>query len=70
MKRYAWNLLIALDQFANTVMGGYPDETISSRAAKAARGGRRWGCLLCRMLDRIDRGHCEKNIEPDEGDPA
>ena len=70
MKRYAWNLLIALDQFANTVLGGYPDETISSRAAKAARAGRRWGCILCRLLDQIDKGHCEKSIEADEGDPA
>ncbi len=70
MKRYAWNLLIALDQFANTVMGGCPDETISSRAAKAVRSGSRWGCVLCRILDRLDPGHCESSIEADEGDPA
>lgn len=70
MRRYAWNLLIALDQFANTVMGGDPDETISSRAGKAARKGRRWACVLCKILDCIDRRHCEKNIEADEGDPA
>lgn len=70
MKRYAWNLLIALDQLANTVLGGYPDETISSRAGKAARAGKRWGCVLCQILDRIDKRHCEKNIEVDEGDPA
>ena len=35
--KYFWNLLIALDQLANTILAGDPDETISSRAAKAAR---------------------------------
>lgn len=60
-------MLIAIDQFSNAVMGGDPDETISSRAAKAAQRGKRWGCVLCRWLDRIDRGHCNKSIEPDEG---
>jgi hypothetical protein len=41
MKRYLWNLLISLDQFANTVLGGSPDETISSRTGKAMQQGRR-----------------------------
>ena len=24
--------------------------------------------VLCRLLDKIDPGHCEKNIEHDEGE--
>lgn len=67
MRRYLWNLLISLDQLANTVMGGSPDETISSRAGKAMREGRRWGCILCQLLNWIEPDHCAKSIEPDEG---
>ena len=44
------------------------DETISSRAGKARLAGKRWGCILCRLLDKIDKQHCEKNIEKDEGE--
>lgn len=47
---------------------GSEDETVSSRAGKAARKGKRWGCLLCRLLDKIDPGHCQANIEEDEGE--
>lgn len=66
----AWRVAVSNDQTANAATGGSEDETISSRAAKAARAGRRWGCVLCRLLDAIDPGHCERNIEPDEGDTA
>lgn len=62
----AWRLAIAHDQLANAAFGGNEDETISSRAGKAAREGRRWGCVLCKWLDRIDPGHCERSIEIDE----
>lgn len=63
----AWRLAVAYDQLANTAFGGDEDETISSRAGKAAREGRWWACRLCRLLDWFDPGHCEKNIELDEG---
>ncbi|WP_263082147.1 hypothetical protein [Endozoicomonas sp. Mp262] len=66
--RYFWNILIAIDQLANTLLAGDPDETISSRAAKANRKGKRWGCVLCRFLHWFDRNHCEKSIELDEGE--
>lgn len=67
----AWPVAVANDQTLNAALVGRPgaeDETISSRAAKARRAGRRWGCILCRWLDHIDPGHCERNIETDEGD--
>lgn len=65
----AWKLAIAHDQLANAAFGGDEDETISSRAAKAARSGERWGCVLCKLLDKLDPGHCERSIEHDEGKP-
>lgn len=70
IKLYITNVLVAIDQFTNALLGGYPDETISSRAAKAARKAQTWGCVLCKLLDLLDRGHCERYIELDEGDPA
>jgi hypothetical protein len=65
--QYLWNLLVSLDQFVNTVAGGDPDETISSRAAKADAEGKRWGCILCGLLDKIQKDHCQRSLEPDEG---
>ena len=66
----AWPVAVANDQALNAALVGKPgseDETLSSRAGKAARDGRRWGCVLCRALDWIDPGHCARNIEEDEG---
>ena len=67
--RRAWTIAVAHDQLANAAFGGDEDETLSSRAGKAAREGKRWACVLCRLLDRLDPNHCEKSIEPDEGKP-
>jgi len=63
---YLWNILISIDQFFNTLFGGNPDETISSRAGKARRNGKKWGKVLCTVLDKIDPDHCNKSIEEDE----
>lgn len=64
----AWRLAVSFDQVANTAFGGSEDETISSRAGKEARKGRRWACVLCKFLDLFEKGHCDKSIEADEGD--
>lgn len=63
----AWRLAVSFDQLANTAFGGNEDETISSRAGKAARQGKRWGCVLCKVLDWFQPNHCELSIEPDRG---
>lgn len=34
MKRYLFNILLALDQLGNVLTGGFPDETMSSRMGK------------------------------------
>lgn len=67
MKKFLMNILISLDQFGNTITGGDPDETISSRAGKAHEKGKTWGKLMCKFLAWFDRGHCKKSIEEDEG---
>ena len=67
-RKWVWNILIAIDQLGNSLIGGDPDETISSRAGKAKKKGRRWAKVLCWALDRIDPGHCGAVIDETEGD--
>jgi len=69
VKRYVWNILISVDQLANTLLGGDPDVTISSRVGKRARKGDRFGIFVCKCLHLFDKGHCEASIEEDEGLP-
>lgn len=59
--RKAWAMAVSHDQLANAATNGHMDETISSRADRARSNGRRWGCILCTLLDRIDAGHCAKS---------
>lgn len=47
----AWTLILAYDQVGNATTGGSIDEMLSSRAWRAARDGKRWGRVLCRVLD-------------------
>ena len=65
--QYFWNILIAIDQLGNAVIGGDPDETISSRAGKDKKKGRKWAIYLCWVLNKIDTDHCKESIEDDEG---
>ena len=64
--QYFWNILIALDQLANTILGGDPDETISSRAGKRQHD-QLWAKWLCWLLNKIDTEHCKDSVEQDEG---
>ncbi len=63
---YVCNVLIALDQLANAVLGGEPCDTISYRAAVARLNRRRWGCALCRFLDLFQRDHCGKTLAAED----
>lgn len=65
--RRAVRVAVAHDQALNAGWGGSEDETISSRAGKGVRRGVWHWCLLCRVLDKLDPGHCERSIEPDNG---
>ena len=64
--QYFWNNLIAIDQLANTILAGDPDETISSRSARL-RHIWYWN-YLAYALDWIDPGHTVRALERDEGD--
>lgn len=64
---YFRRLFVALDQLVNVIFGGEEDETVSSRIAKDRRRGRKFACVLCKILDWIDPDHCEKSIERDRG---
>lgn len=66
MMKYFYNVLIGIDQLANTLLAGDPDETISSRAGKKMTKckGCRW---LCRVLNIFDNNHCIESIESGEG---
>jgi len=63
---YFWNILISIDQFFNTVFGGNPDETISSRLGKKKREGSKFASFACSILNLAEDNHCEKSIEEDE----
>ncbi|MBX3588809.1 MAG: hypothetical protein KF796_19425 [Ramlibacter sp.] len=67
LRKQAARCAISVDQLANAALDGDEDETISSRAAKAQLDGKRWGCVLCGWLDKIDPGHCARWIEWDRG---
>lgn len=70
VKRYIWNLLISIDQFFNTLLGGFPDETLSSRMGKHVVKRNCKVCrIICRILDIFEKNHCTKSIEKDEGLP-
>lgn len=68
MGRYVKNVLIGIDQLVNAMIGGDPDETLSSRIAKSQYN---WAARVAgRFLEWVDPGHLEKAREDDEGRDA
>lgn len=72
--RYSLRVLISIDQFGNTLAGGNPDETISSRIGKMKRrygGFIPWRRPVVKIIDwgleRLDKDHTIEAIEDDEG---
>ena len=62
---YGKRTLIAVDQLINTLLGGWPDETLSSRAYRMAVDGHPW---LMRAIDGLamlfgDKNHCEASFD-------
>lgn len=75
--KWLLNILISIDQLGNTIVGGDPDETISSRLGKLKlrHGGKiSWRRPVAKVidwgLDKIDPNHSIDAIEKDEGDEA
>jgi len=61
--RYIRRVLIALDQFANTLCGGWPDETISSVCYRKSQEKGHYGFKFLKFilditLSPIDQDHC------------
>lgn len=77
LSKWILNILISIDQFGNTILGGDPDETISSRLGKMKEkynGTIPWYRPLSKIvdygLDKIDPNHSIDAIEKDEGSEA
>ena len=75
--KWILNILISIDQLGNTILGGDPDETISSRLGKmkVKHGGRiPWYRPFSKVidwgLDKFDPNHSIDAIEKDEGKDA
>jgi hypothetical protein len=67
-KQYIWNILIAFDQFCNAMLLGDPGETMSSRMGKhLAKHDCPFCGFLCSLLNLIQKDHCVRSIELDEG---
>lgn len=60
---YFMNILVAFDQFVNTIFGGPPDETISARWGKGKSQIDEAGADV---LNAIEPGHTEGAIVHDE----
>ena len=63
LKDYLFGIAIAFDEFWNSVLGGDPHATISARAYVAAARQCPWACVLCRLLDLLQRDHCRLAYE-------
>ena len=66
---YLKNILVSIDQLLNTILGGFPDETLSSRAYKLRILHREfWESNLINCLFFWQKDHCKENVEKDEGE--
>ena len=52
-------IAVGFDSAASACFGGDGHTTISKRAYLAMQSGKRWGCVLCKLLDSIQKDHCE-----------
>ena len=62
MKRYLLNILIGIDQFFTTIVGGWPDETLSSYSYRLEKNGKIAGKIFRPFIDRLffwTKNHCE-----------
>ena len=71
-KQWGVNCWEGFDNFGSAILGGDPDESISSRLGKARRAGSRL-TFVANKVDLVaddifnDVNHCNKSIEADEG---
>lgn len=66
MPRYITHVLITCTQFLNALLGGYPDESTSSRLWRLHLQGKPAGTALAAIVDGIffwQEDHCRKAYE-------
>ena len=65
--QYVYNLGSAFDRVINTVLGGDPRQTLSSRMGRDISLGRCRACgWICKVLDVIQIHHCAKAWAADQ----
>lgn len=65
----AWHIALQEDELINVGANGRVDETISARAAKAQKNKKMWGCILCGLLNMIQKDHCQAALKDDVTGP-
>jgi hypothetical protein len=71
VKAYFFHILVALSQLGNTLLGGYPDESMSARAWRTGRAGKVPGAFTRPLIDFLfvvitlgrDKHHCRTAYE-------
>lgn len=62
--QYGKHLLIGFDQLMNALLGGWPDETLSSRAWRWEKNGvRTWPRRVIDAIFFFDQEHCRESYE-------
>ena len=72
--QYLYNLILSVDQFANAVLLGDPDESLSGRTGRAMQSGRpkKFVPTLAKFMDWLfwvifkEKDHVLNAIEPEE----
>ena len=71
--RWVGNILLVADEAVNSLLGGAPDETISSRMGrwkhKKKGGEAAVGKAISGALDVIDKGHTDKVADDERRTP-
>ena len=61
---YGKSVLIAIDQLVNALLAGWPDETLSSRAWRWEKNGRRsWPRRAIDLIFFMEKDHCRNSFE-------
>lgn len=55
-------IAVQADEMGNVALNGRKNESLSYRAALAMVAKRRWGCVMCRLLDAVSPHHCEDQL--------
>lgn len=74
LRQWAYNCWIVLDQALNSLTGGAPDETLSSRLGRLKDDPtkpirQRLARIICAILDIFDPGHCDRTEQGEKDSP-